>query len=174
MGRLHIVDDSDRELPAGETGNVYFSDGPAFQYLNDPEKTAEAHNARGWATLGDIGHVDEEGYLFLSDRKSFMIISGGVNIYPQEIENVLVTHPSVADAAVIGVPCEEMGEMVLAVVQPAPGVDAGDSLAEELRQFTRHALGGVKTPKRVAFTDALPREPTGKLFKRKLRDEYRA
>ncbi|WP_375249431.1 acyl-CoA synthetase [Sphingomonas sp.] len=174
VGRLHIVDDSDRELPAGETGNVYFSDGPAFQYLNDPEKTAEAHNARGWATLGDIGHVDEEGYLFLSDRKSFMIISGGVNIYPQEIENVLVTHPSVADAAVIGVPCEEMGEMVLAVVQPAPGVDAGDSLAEELRQFTRHALGGVKTPKRVAFTDALPREPTGKLFKRKLRDEYRA
>ena len=172
LGKLHIVDDAGAELPAGSTGNVFFSDGPRFSYLNDPVKTAEAHDARGWATLGDIGHVDADGYLFLSDRKSFMIISGGVNIYPQEIENLLVTHPAVADVAVIGVPCDEMGEFALAVVQPAPGVVADDSLAEELRAFARRELGGVKTPRRVVFQAELPREPTGKLFKRLLRDQY--
>ena len=172
LGVAHIVDADGRELPVGETGDVFFSDGPTFRYLNDPEKTADAHDARGWATLGDIGRLDEDGYLFLSDRRSFMIISGGVNIYPQEIENLLITHPAVADAAVIGVPCEEMGEMVLAIVQPAPGVAADAFLAEELRAFARCELGGVKTPKRVDFMDELPREPTGKLFKRKLRDAY--
>lgn len=174
LGKLHVVDDAGVELPTGSTGNIYFSDGPAFRYLNDPEKTADAHNARGWATLGDIGHVDEDGYLFLSDRRSFMIISGGVNIYPQEIENLLVTHPAVADVAVIGVPCEEMGEMVLAVVQPAPGVTADAAFAEQLRAFARRALGGVKTPRRIDFVGELPREATGKLFKRKLRDRYAA
>lgn len=174
LGRLHILDDQGRELAAGETGNVFFSDGPSFSYLNDPAKTAEAHNAQGWATLGDIGRVDEDGYLYLSDRKSFMIISGGVNIYPQEIENLLVTHPKVADAAVIGVPCEEMGEMVLAIVQPAAGIAGDEALADELQDFARRALGGVKTPRRFAFLDELPREPTGKLFKRLLRDRYAA
>ena len=173
LGRLHVVDDAGIELPAGATGNIFFSDGPAFRYLNDPVKTAEVHDARGWATLGDIGHVDEDGYLFLSDRRSFMIISGGVNIYPQEIENLLVTHPAVSDVAVIGVPCDEMGEMVLAVVQAAPGVEVGVDLAEELRAFARRELGGVKTPRRINFVMELPREPTGKLFKRKLRDLYR-
>ncbi|WP_084581621.1 acyl-CoA synthetase [Sphingomonas azotifigens] len=172
LGTLHVLDEEGRELPPGETGAIFFSDGPAFEYLNDPAKTAEAHDARGWATLGDIGHVDADGYLFLSDRKSFMIISGGVNIYPQEIENLLVTHPAVADVAVIGVPCEEMGEMVLAVVQPAPVAIADAALAEELRAFARQELGPVKTPRRIDFTDALPREPTGKLFKRLLRERY--
>lgn len=172
LGNVHIVDDAGVELPTGRTGNVFFSDGPQFSYLNDPVKTAEAHDSRGWATLGDIGHVDEDGYLFLSDRKSFMIISGGVNVYPQEIENLLVTHPAVADVAVIGVPCDEMGETVLAVVQPAPDVVVDDALAEELRAFARRELGGVKTPKRVVFQAELPREPTGKLFKRLLRDQY--
>lgn len=172
LGNVHIVDDAGVELPTGRTGNVFFSDGPQFRYLNDPMKTAEAHDFRGWATLGDIGHVDEDGYLFLSDRKSFMIISGGVNIYPQEIENLLVTHPAVADVAVIGIPCDEMGEIVLAVVQPAPGVAVDDALAVELRAFARRELGGVKTPKRVVFQAELPREPTGKLFKRLLKDQY--
>jgi long-chain acyl-CoA synthetase len=174
LGTLHITDDAGEELPVGSTGNVFFSDGPPFRYLNDPAKTAEAHDARGWATLGDIGHVDAEGYLFLSDRKSFMIISGGVNIYPQEIENLLVTHAAVADVAVIGVPCAEMGEMVLAIVQPAPGVAAGAALADELRAYARRELGGVKTPKRIDFVAELAREPTGKLLKRKLRDAYLA
>ncbi len=174
LGTLHILNEQGDELPAGETGNVYFSDGPQFAYLNDPAKTAEAHNAQGWATLGDIGRVDEDGYLYLSDRKSFMIISGGVNIYPQEIENLLVTHPKVADAAVIGIPCEEMGETVMAIVQPAVGVTGDETLAEELQGFARRELGGVKTPRRFAFLDELPREPTGKLFKRLLRDRYAA
>ncbi|NKJ42320.1 acyl-CoA synthetase [Novosphingobium sp. SG720] len=172
LGQLHVLDEAGQELPPGAIGSVYFSDGPTFEYLNDPEKTAEAHDARGWATLGDIGHVDRDGFLFLSDRKSFMIISGGVNIYPQEIENLLVTHPAVADVAVIGVPCEEMGELVLAVVQPAPSISADAALAEELRAFARRELGSVKTPRRIDFTDALPREPTGKLFKRLLRERY--
>jgi long-chain acyl-CoA synthetase len=172
LGKVHIVDDAGVELSAGETGYVYFSGGPAFRYLNDPQKTADAHDARGWATLGDIGHVDADGYLFLTDRKSFMIISGGVNIYPQEIENLLVTHPAVADVAVIGIPDEEMGERVIAVVQPAPEAMPGDDLAADLIAFARSHLGGVKTPRRIDFVAELPREPTGKLMKRKLRDAY--
>jgi long-chain acyl-CoA synthetase len=172
LGTIHIVDDTGRELPPGETGHVYFSDGPTFRYLNDPLKTAEAHDARGWATLGDIGNLDEGGYLFLTDRKSFMIISGGVNIYPQEIENLLVTHPAVFDVAVIGIPDEEMGERVIAVVQPGPGAIAGDGLAAELIAFARTSLGSVKAPRRIDFVADLPREATGKLMKRKLRDAY--
>lgn len=118
LGKVRILDDAYRELPVGAVGEVYFSDGPAFAYHNDPEKTAKAHSPQGWATLGDIGRLDEDGYLFLTDRKGFMIISGGVNIYPQEIENLLITHPAVADVAVIGAPDDEMGERVVAVVQP--------------------------------------------------------
>jgi acyl-CoA synthetase (AMP-forming)/AMP-acid ligase II len=173
LGTLKITDDQGNELPTGEEGNVFFADGPTFQYHNDPEKTSKAYDRNGWATLGDIGRVDQDGYLFLTDRKSFMIISGGVNIYPQEIENCLVTHPKVADVAVIGMPDEEMGERVLAVVQPAMGVEAGPELGDELRRFVRDALGGIKTPRSFEFRAELPREPTGKLMKRKLIDEFR-
>lgn len=173
LGRIRITDGRGKELPVGAEGDVCFSDGPRFEYHKDPEKTAGAYDANGWATLGDVGRVDQDGYLFLTDRKSFMIISGGVNIYPQEIENCLVIHPDVADAAVIGVPDEEMGEKVLAVIQPAPGVVPGDDLAERLRRHVRAALGGVKTPRAFAFRDTLPREATGKLMKRHLVAEYR-
>jgi len=154
------------------TGNVWFEGGTQFEYHNDPDKTAQAHDHRGWATLGDIGRLDADGFLYLSDRKSFMIISGGVNIYPQEIENRLVTHPRVADAAVFGVPDEEMGERVVAVVEPADRADAGDELAGELSRFVRAALGAIKAPKQIAFEEKLPREPTGKLLKRKLQARY--
>lgn len=174
LGKVKVLDPEGRELPPGETGDIYFADGPAFVYHNDPHKTATVHNDRGWATLGDVGHVDADGYLFLTDRRSFMIISGGVNIYPQEIENHLITHPKVADVAVIGVPHEEMGECVLAVVRPAEGVASGPALAEELGAFARAALGSVKTPKAFEFRDELPREPTGKLMKRRLIDEFKA
>ncbi len=174
LGSVHIVDDDGDEVPAGQTGQVFFSDGPSFAYLNDPAKTAAAHDHRGWATLGDIGRLDADGYLFLTDRKSFMIISGGVNIYPQEIENLLITHPAVADVAVIGQPDEEMGERVIAIVQPAEHVEPGPELAATLTAFTRTHLGGVKTPRHIDFTHELPREPTGKLMKRKLRDDYLA
>ena len=173
LGTVKITDDLGNELPPNQVGNVYFADGPKFEYHNDPVKTAEAYDRRGWATMGDIGHLDEDGYLYLSDRKHFMIISGGVNIYPQEIENLIVTHPKVADVAVIGAPDEEMGEKVVAVIQPVTWADAGPLLADELRTFTRAALGGVKCPKEFHFRESLPREPTGKLMKRLLRDEYR-
>lgn len=174
LGALKITDDEGVELPVGTEGNVCFADGPTFQYHNDPDKTAKAHDRNGWATLGDIGRVDEDGYLFLTDRKSFMIISGGVNIYPQEIENCLAAHPKVADAAVIGIADEEMGERVIAIVQPAAGVTADARLSEELGSFVRGALGGVKTPRCFEFRSELPREPTGKLMKRKLIDEFRS
>lgn len=174
LGTVRIVDAQGQEVAAGATGDVFFADGPSFVYHNDPEKTASVHNDRGWATLGDVGHVDEDGYLFLTDRRSFMIISGGVNIYPQEIENCLITHPKVADAAVIGVPDEEMGESVLAIVQPITGMEGSASLSEELTRFVRAALGGVKTPRAIDYRAELPREPTGKLMKRRLIDEYRA
>jgi long-chain acyl-CoA synthetase len=174
LGKVKIVAEDGQELAANERGDVYFADGPRFEYHNDPEKTARAYDGRGWATLGDVGYLDEDGYLFLTDRKNFMIISGGVNIYPQEIENVLVTHPDVADAAVIGEPDAEMGENVLAVVQPAPGVAGDAALEATLRAFVHAALGGVKTPRRFDFVAELPREPTGKLMKAALVARYRA
>lgn len=171
LGTIKIVDPAGEEVPAGTQGDVYFADGPRFEYHNDPEKTRQAYNHKGWATLNDIGWVDEEGYLFLTDRKSFMIISGGVNIYPQEIENLLITHPNVEDAAVIGAPDDEMGERVVAVVQPR-GVAGDAAFAETLRRFVREALGGVKCPQHFDFRSELPREPTGKLMKRLLKAEY--
>lgn len=171
-GILHICDEDGNELPPRSEGLVYFEGGTEFQYHNDPEKTQAARNRHGWTTLGDIGWVDEDGFLYLTDRKSFMIISGGVNIYPQEIENHLVTHPKVTDVAVIGGPHEEMGEEVIAIIQPANMGEAGDDLAAELTAYCRTALSGVKTPRRIDFREELPRHPTGKLYKRLLRDEY--
>lgn len=172
VGELRILDDEGRRVPAGETGTIYFANAPAFEYHNDPTKTAASKSAEGWTTLGDVGHVDAEGFLYLTDRKHYMIISGGVNIYPQEIENLLVIHPKVADVAVIGVPNEEFGEEVKAVVQPADMSAAGPALAEELIAWCRANLSHVKCPRSVDFEAALPRHPTGKLYKRLLRDRY--
>lgn len=171
-GVLHVCGEDGAEVAAGEEGLIYFEGGGAFEYHNDPEKTAEARNAFGWSTLGDIGRIDADGYLYLTDRKSFMIISGGVNIYPQEIENRLITHPRVADVAVIGAPDAEMGERVVAVVQPVDMEEAGADLAAELIAWCRAELSGVKTPRQIDFTAELPRHATGKLYKRLLRDHY--
>jgi long-chain acyl-CoA synthetase len=170
--KLHICDEDDVSVGPDVEGAVYFEGPRPFEYHNDPERTAASRNRHGWTTLGDVGRVDEAGYLFLTDRKSFMIISGGVNIYPQEIENHLVTHPKVADVAVIGAPHEEMGEEVVAVVQPLDMADAGDALREELIAYARTALSGVKTPRRIDFMAELPRHDTGKLYKRLIRDAY--
>lgn len=172
VGVAHIVDDDGNELPPGQEGTIYFEQGLPFEYHNDPAKTASVKNEKGWATVGDVGYLDEEGYLYLTDRKTFMIISGGVNIYPQEIENLLVSHPKVMDAAVIGVPNPEFGEEVKAIVQPLRWEDAGPELAEELMAFCRENLAGYKCPKTVDFERELPRLDTGKLYKRLLRDRY--
>jgi fatty-acyl-CoA synthase len=174
VGVPHIVDELGNELPVGETGTIWFSDGPEFSYHNDPAKTAETHDARGWSTLGDVGHLDEDGYLYLTDRKAYMIISGGVNIYPQEVEDLLVTHPSVLDAAVFGLPDDDMGERVHAVVQPVdPDADRA-ALVAELISHCRAHLAGYKRPKQIDVVDELPRHPTGKLYKRLLVEQYRA
>lgn len=175
IGTLRICDDDDQELPPGEEGLVYFErDTVPFQYHNDPDKTKSAQHPKhpNWTALGDVGYVDADGYLFLTDRKSFMIISGGVNIYPQAIENALVLHPSVADVAVVGVPHAEFGEEVKAVVQLMPGSVPADALAQELIDFTRDKVAAYMVPRSVDFTDALPRLPTGKLYKNKVRDAY--
>jgi acyl-CoA synthetase (AMP-forming)/AMP-acid ligase II len=172
LGEVHILDDAGNELPPGEPGAVYFANGPRFEYHNDPEKTRGAQNARGWSTLGDIGYLDADGYLHLTDRKAHMIISGGVNIYPQEAENVLVTHPKVADVAVFGVPNADFGEEVKAVVQPVDMADAGPELERELIAFCRERLADIKCPRSVDFDAELPRHPTGKLYKRLLKDRY--
>ncbi|WP_425230670.1 acyl-CoA synthetase [Sphingomonas sp.] len=167
-----ICDEEGNELPPRSEGTVYFDGGGTFTYHNDPDKTAAAANRHGWTTLGDVGWLDEEGYLYLTDRKSFTIISGGVNIYPAEIENLLVTHPDVADVAVIGGPHDEMGEEVIAIVQPRDMADAGPALAAALDAFARANLSHVKVPRRIDFRAELPRHDTGKLYKRVLRDEY--
>jgi long-chain acyl-CoA synthetase len=167
-----ICDEDGEEVPPRTEGAIFFAGGTPFSYHNDPEKTAAATHPEGWTTLGDVGWMDEEGYVYLTDRKSFMIISGGVNIYPAEIENLLVTHPAVADVAVIGAPHEEMGEEVVAVVQPIDPTADRDALAADLTAFARDHLSHVKTPRRIDFRDALPRTETGKLYKRLLRDEY--
>ena len=176
-GILHICDENGDEVPRGTEGQVFFEPSdpnlPAFEYHNDPVKTAESRNKHGWSSLGDVGYMDEDGYLFLTDRKSFMIISGGVNIYPQEIENLLVTHPKVADAAVIGAPDPDMGERVVAVVQPMDMGEATPELVAELTEYLGGQLSRVKMPRQIDFREQLPRELTGKLYKRLLRDEYK-
>lgn len=170
--KLHIVGPNGEDLPPGETGTVCFSGGGAFEYHNAPEKTADSRLGEGRSTLGDVGYVDEDGFLFLTDRKAYMIISGGVNIYPQEIEDHLVTHPKVADVAVFGVPNDDFGEEVKAVVQVMPGVEPGEALTRELLGFAREGLAGFKVPRSIDYEEELPRLPTGKLYKRLLRDRY--
>jgi long-chain acyl-CoA synthetase len=172
IGEVRIVGEDGAQLPPRNEGVVYFANGPPLAYHNDPGKAAENTNEHGWTTLGDVGWVDEDGYLYLTDRKSFMIISGGVNIYPQEIENLLITHPKVTDVAVVGAPDEEMGEKVVAVIQPADWAQANDDLREELLAFARANLSHVKAPRVLDFMQELPRHPTGKLYKRLIRDAY--
>ena len=175
LGVIHICDEEGRELPVGEPGIIYF-ELPAmpFEYLKDPDKTREAQHPDhpNWSKLGDVGYVDDEGFLYLTDRATFMIISGGVNIYPQEIEDALIVHPSVMDVAVIGVPDPEMGEAVKAVVQPVEGVIGDADLEAELIAHAREHIAHYKCPRSVDFRDELPRLPTGKLYKRLLKDEY--
>jgi acyl-CoA synthetase (AMP-forming)/AMP-acid ligase II len=173
LGELLILDDEGRPCPTGTDGTIWFKGATAFEYFEDPVKTADNRTSDGSAsTVGDVGHVDEDGYLYLTDRKSYMIISGGVNIYPQETENLLATHPAVLDVAVIGVPNEDLGEEVKAVVQPADPAGAGPELEAELIGFCREHLAHFKCPRTVDFVDELPRLPTGKLYKRLLRDQY--
>jgi long-chain acyl-CoA synthetase len=173
LGEVLILDDDEKPCPTGTAGTVWFGGATNFEYFNDPAKTAETRNAAGDASsVGDVGYLDEEGWLYLTDRKTYMIISGGVNIYPQETENLLITHPKVMDAAVIGVPDEDLGEVVKAVVQPVPGVEPTVDLERELIAFCRENLAHFKCPRSIDFEDELPRLPTGKLYKRLLRDRY--
>jgi acyl-CoA synthetase (AMP-forming)/AMP-acid ligase II len=172
---VHIVGEDGEEVPQGESGTVFFEGGATFEYHNDPEKTKGSRHPKGWSTLGDVGYLDADNFLYLTDRKAYMIISGGVNIYPQEAENVLVTHPKVVDVAVFGVPNDDFGEEVKAVVQPVemPADDAAAAaLASELIQFCRSELADGKCPRSIDFRPELPRHPTGKLYKRILKDEY--
>ncbi|MDM0053368.1 AMP-binding protein [Variovorax sp. J22R115] len=172
LGVIHIKDDAGHELPVGEQGRIWFSGTPRFQYHNDPAKTAAAYDATGCATFGDIGHVDEEGDLFISGRRTDLILSGGVNIYPQEIENLLAAYPGVSDVAVIGVPHAEFGEEVKAVVELSDPAQAGPALAEALMTYCREHIAHLKCPRSVDFVTALPRLENGKLYKRLLMDEY--
>jgi long-chain acyl-CoA synthetase len=173
LGELHILDEEGRECPTGTAGTVWFRTATPFEYYNDPARTREARSEDGsMSTVGDVGYVDADGFLYLTDRKTYMIIAGGVNIYPQECENLLITHPKVADAAVFGVPNEDLGEEVKAVVQVMPGIAADAALAAELIAFCHQHLARQKCPRSVDFELELPRLPTGKLYKRVLRDRY--
>ena len=177
QGVIHILDDDGNELETGQTGTIYFESSAKFEYHNDPEKTQASKDSlgRGWSTLGDIGYLDDEKYLYLTDRKAFMIIAGGVNIYPQEAENALVTHPKIIDVAVFGVPNEDFGEEVKAVVQPVTmpaNADEAKALEKELIAYCKSQLADVKCPRSIDFRVELPRHPTGKLYKRLLKDEY--
>ncbi len=173
LSDIQILDDDGRPCPVGTSGTVWFAGATDFEYFNDPDKTAGSRRDDGaTSTVGDVGYLDEDGYLFLTDRKAHMIISGGVNIYPQETENLLVTHPSVLDAAVIGVPNEDLGEEVKAVVQLVDGVEGDAALETALIAFCREHLAHFKCPRSVDFVDELPRLPTGKLYKGVLREQY--
>ena len=175
IGTIHIVGDDGEELPVGEAGTIYFEGGNEFEYHGDADKTADSRLANGWSTLGDIGRLDNEGFLYLTDRKAYMIITGGVNVYPQEAENALTMHAEVFDVAVIGVPNDDFGEEVKAIVQPVemPSTKAEvAALSARLIAHCRATLADVKCPRSVDFRQELPRHPTGKLYKRQLRDEY--
>ncbi|MFN8226202.1 MAG: acyl-CoA synthetase [Mycobacterium sp.] len=169
---VHVLAEDGIELPPGQAGELFFEGGPSFEYFKDPQKTASVANERGWRSLGDVGYVDADGYLYLTDRANFMIVSGGVNIYPQEAENLLLMHPKLVDAAVFGVPNAEFGEEVKAVVQPADGVATGAGLEAELIAYCRANLAAYKCPRSVDFDPELPRDPNGKLYKRIVRERY--
>ncbi len=174
LGAVHVLDDEGRELPAGQVGTIWFSGGPAFAYHGDAERTAQAHDAQGRSTLGDIGYLDAEGYVYLTDRRGNMAISGGVNVFPQEAENRLVSHPAVADAAVFAVPDEDMGEVLHAAIQPLQsGVDTA-LLQQELAAWCRAGLAAVKCPRGWDFHEQLPRHDTGKIYTRHLKQDWLA
>jgi acyl-CoA synthetase (AMP-forming)/AMP-acid ligase II len=171
---LHICDDEGDEVPKGQPGTVYFEGGATFEYHNDPQKTASSRHPKGWSTLGDVGYLDDDNFLYLTDRKAYMVITGGVNVYPQEAENVLINHPAVIDVAVFGVPDDEFGEQVKAAVQPASmptSAEERETLSRELIAYCRSQLADVKCPRSIDFREELPRHPTGKLYKRLLQDE---
>jgi long-chain acyl-CoA synthetase len=174
INEVHILDDDGNQLPAGQAGTIWIKNllGMDFEYHGDPDKTARAHREAAVFTLGDVGYLDEAGYLFMSDRKIDMIISGGVNIYPAEIEAVLVGHPAVRDAAVFGIPNEEFGEEVKAAIELNDGVEPSPELVDEVLTYCRAHLAGYKVPRSVDVEGELPRHPTGKLYKRLLRDPY--
>jgi fatty-acyl-CoA synthase len=171
-GVVHILDEEGNEVPAGQHGEIFFEGGADFEYLNDSAKTASSRDSHGWKTVGDIGYLDEDGYLYLTDRRHHMIISGGVNIYPQEAENMLVIHPKVMDAAVFGIPDEEMGQTVKGVVQTVDPADATPEFAEELLAWLRDQLSHYKCPRSISFEAQLPRTDTGKLYKQELIARY--
>ncbi|MFM6829776.1 MAG: AMP-binding enzyme, partial [Novosphingobium sp.] len=171
-GQIRICDDAGDPVPPGQVGTVYFAEGQPFEYHQDPEKTEQSRNKHGWTTIGDVGWLSEDNYLTLTDRQSFMIISGGVNIYPQEIEDALITHPKAADVAVIGAPDAEMGERVVAVIQPADPLAAGPELAQELLAHLAGKVSRIKLPRQIDFDPELPRHPNGKLLKRLVRARY--
>ncbi len=173
LGDLHVLDEARQPVAKGQPGELWFKTATPFEYFNDPERTQASRSADGsMTTVGDVGYLDDDGFLYLTDRSTFMIISGGVNVYPQECENLLITHPQVLDAAVFGVPNEDLGEEVKAVVQPMPGVPADEQFEQALIAFCRDHLAPMKCPRTIDFTDALPRLPTGKLYKKPLRDRY--
>jgi len=174
VGVPHILDENGAELPPGEAGEIYYEGGHPFRYLKDEAKTSAAHDPRGWVTVGDIGYLDDDGYLYLTDRRHHMIISGGVNIYPQEAEDLLITHPKVLDAAVFGIPDEEMGQSVKGVVQTVDQADATDAFAEELLDWLRNRLAHYKCPRSISFEPQLPRTDIGKLYKQTLVAKYSA
>ncbi|WNG82310.1 fatty-acid--CoA ligase FadD4 [Mycobacterium sp. ITM-2016-00316] len=171
-GVVHILDEDGNEVPAGQHGEIFFEGGADFEYLNDSAKTASSRDSHGWKTVGDIGYLDEDGYLYLTDRRHHMIISGGVNIYPQEAENMLVIHPKVMDAAVFGISDEEMGQTVKGVVQTVDPADATPEFAEELLAWLRDQLSHYKCPRSISFEAQLPRTDTGKLYKQELIARY--
>ncbi len=174
LGVIHIVGDEGEELPVGEIGKIYFSGGPKFEYWNDPQKTRDAYNENGWATYGDMGYVDAEGYLYMADRRTDLILSGGVNIYPQEIENALSQHPMIQDVAVVGVPDDVFGQVPKAIVQLRDHDHATEQMAREIIAYCATHLSKVKMPRSIVFEEALPRLETGKLLRRVLKEKYQA
>ena len=173
IGEPRIVSETGEVLGPGEVGDVYFANSRPFEYFDEPEKTKDAFNAQGWSTMGDVGYLDEEGFLYLTDRKNFTIITGGVNVYPAEIEGLLITHDKVADVAVFGVPHPEFGEEIVAVVQLLNGAEATEETQMELIDWMRERLSGVKVPRKLDFMEVLPRMDNGKLYKRHLQEAYR-
>jgi long-chain acyl-CoA synthetase len=171
VGQVHIVGEDGSELPAGQDGLIYFSGGNGFEYYKDPAKTSSVFNELGWSTLGDIGHLDADGFLFIADRRTDLIISGGANIYPTEVEEALIQHPAVADVAVFGLPNSEYGQEVKAVVELHGGVAPSTRLAEDMIGFCRLRIAAYKCPKSIDFA-TLPRLPNGKMLKRQIREGY--